>query len=62
MKGCENMFLLVSLSKSKFSLVSDSCHSCSTRVVLVSHVFHSCPTLVNRTAPVSLASGTRVVK
>ena len=62
MKGCENMFLLVSLSKSKFSLVSHSCHSCSTRVVLVSLVFHSRSTRVTRAAPVSLASGIRVVK
>ena len=50
------MFLLVSLSKSKFSLVSHSCHSYSTCVALVSHSFRSCLTCVASVALVSLVS------
>ena len=55
---CENMFLLVSLSKSKFltrvalvSLVQHSCRSCLTRVAsvtLLSHLCCSCRTSVAR--------------
>ena len=59
------MFLLVSLSKSKFStrvaLVSLVQHPCRTFVAFVLLVSHSCCTCVASVALVSLVSGTRVV-
>ena len=65
------MFLHVSLSNSKFSLVSHSCRSCSARVALMSLVWQLCRThvasvascciRVARVALVSLVSGTRIV-
>ena len=60
----ENMFSLLSLSKSKFftyvvSFVSYLCHS---RVALVPYLRCSCRICVTRVAVVLLVSGTRVVK
>ena len=71
------MFLLVSLSKTKFFtfafdndtsrkiFVLNSCPSCSTRVALVSLLSHSCPTrcriCVTGVALVSLVFGTHAV-
>ena len=50
--GCENMFLIVSLSKLKFftrvAFVSFVSHSCRTRVARVALVSHSCRTRVAR--------------
>ena len=64
MQGCENMFLLVSLSKSKFftrvALVSFVQYSCRTRVVSVALVSHSCQTCVALVSPVSQSCRTRV--
>ena len=58
------MFLLVSLSKSKFftrvTLVSFVQHSCRTCVALVSLVSHSCCARVVSVTLLSLVSGTRV--
>ena len=56
------MFPLVPLLKSKFLLVPHSCCSCSTRVALVTLLFHPCRIRVGRVAIVSFVSGTRVVK
>ena len=57
---CENMFLLVSLSKSKFftrvTLTSFVQHSCLTRVVRVALVLPLCCTCVTRVSLVSLVS------
>ena len=62
---CENMFLLVLLSKSKiftrvaltsFVQVSHSCRSCSTRVALVSHLCYSCLTRITSVAFVLFVS------
>ena len=68
-QGCENLFSLMSLSKSKFltrvALVSFVQHSCRFCVALVSLVSHSCCTRVVCVALlsfVSLVSGTRVIK
>ena len=69
------MFLLVSLSKSKFLLASPSCRTCVVSVALVSHFYrtrvvrislvllvsHSCCIRVVRVALASLVSGTCVV-
>ena len=57
---CENMFLLVSLSKSKIftcvALMSFVQYSCLTRVVRVTLVLHLCCTRVARASLVSLVS------
>ena len=60
-RGVKICFYTYSYQNRDFSLLSYSCHPCSTRVTLVSFMKHSCRSCCTRVAFVSLVSGARIV-